>query len=93
MCAHSQPQKTEESSRKEAELQNSRLQIGVMKRLLDDSSEEKEVMYQVFNHELDKFFNDAQLPRDESSDTGSNAGMSARSGSSSGRLGSREGGA
>ncbi|KAG2042276.1 hypothetical protein BDR03DRAFT_944957 [Suillus americanus] len=47
------------------ELQNTKRQCELVKRLLADATAEKEIMYEAFNEELDAMYNDAHLPDDE----------------------------
>ncbi|KAG2349061.1 hypothetical protein BDR05DRAFT_956431 [Suillus weaverae] len=47
------------------ELQNTKRQCELVKRLLADATAEKEIMYEAFNEELDAMYNDAHLPDNE----------------------------
>ncbi|THV08384.1 hypothetical protein K435DRAFT_641062 [Dendrothele bispora CBS 962.96] len=51
--------------RTKIELSNSKRQCEVVKSLLTDATNEKEIMYEAFNEELDSMYNDANLPEDE----------------------------
>ncbi|KAF5358949.1 hypothetical protein D9758_004743 [Tetrapyrgos nigripes] len=54
-----------EHERAKIELQNSKRQLEVVKSLLTDATNEKEIMYEAFNEELDSMYNDVNLPEDE----------------------------
>ncbi|KAF8826901.1 hypothetical protein HHX47_DHR5000592 [Lentinula edodes] len=58
-------ERTNDLERSKVELQNSRRQCEVVKSLLEESTKEKEIMYEAFNEELDAMYNDVNLPEDE----------------------------
>ncbi|KAE9410179.1 hypothetical protein BT96DRAFT_969851 [Gymnopus androsaceus JB14] len=58
-------ERTNDLERSRIELQNSRRQCEVVKSLLEESTKEKEIMYEAFNEELDAMYNDVNLPDDE----------------------------
>ncbi|KAK7060488.1 hypothetical protein VNI00_001253 [Paramarasmius palmivorus] len=58
-------ERTNDLERKNIELQNSKRQLEVMKSLLEETTKEKEIMYEAFNEELDGMYNDINLPDDE----------------------------
>ncbi|KAL0573970.1 hypothetical protein V5O48_007985 [Marasmius crinis-equi] len=63
--SHQLKERTTDLEKKNVELQNARRQLEVMKSLLDETTKEKEIMYEAFNEELDGMYNDANLPDDE----------------------------
>ncbi|KAJ4478292.1 hypothetical protein J3R30DRAFT_2885247 [Lentinula aciculospora] len=58
-------ERTNDLERSRIELQNSRRQCEVVKSLLEESTKEKDIMYEAFNEELDAMYNDVNLPEDE----------------------------
>ncbi|KAG7096774.1 hypothetical protein E1B28_004184 [Marasmius oreades] len=63
--SHQLKERTTDLEKKNVELQNVRRQLEVMKSLLEETTKEKEIMYEAFNEELDGMYNDANLPDDE----------------------------
>ncbi|KAF9268140.1 hypothetical protein L218DRAFT_918472 [Marasmius fiardii PR-910] len=63
--SHQLKERTTDLDKKNVELQNVRRQLEVMKSLLEETTKEKEIMYEAFNEELDGMYNDANLPNDE----------------------------
>ncbi|KAF5390648.1 hypothetical protein D9757_002643 [Collybiopsis confluens] len=58
-------ERTSDLERTRIELQSARRQYEVVKSFLDESTKEKEIMYEAFNEELDAMYNDVNLPIDE----------------------------
>ncbi|KIK67960.1 hypothetical protein GYMLUDRAFT_36761 [Collybiopsis luxurians FD-317 M1] len=58
-------ERTNDLERTRIELQSARRQCEVVKSFLDESTKEKEIMYEAFNEELDAMYNDVNLPVDE----------------------------
>uniref|UniRef100_A0A0W0EZG9 DH domain-containing protein n=1 Tax=Moniliophthora roreri TaxID=221103 RepID=A0A0W0EZG9_MONRR len=58
-------ERTNDLERKNIELQNAKRQLEVMKSLLEETTKEKEIMYEAFNEELDGMYNDINLPDNE----------------------------
>ncbi|KZS91196.1 hypothetical protein SISNIDRAFT_456791 [Sistotremastrum niveocremeum HHB9708] len=58
-------EKSAQLEKARAELQSSKMQCELVKNLLTDATSEKEIMFEAFNEELDKMFDDAHLPESE----------------------------